>query len=389
MIHFTQSPAKRAYLSSLGIGSELRQVELYGAGEIKAKWGLPLGEIAMTNDMFLIVQGAPAASYFGSCNFVKHWLGKVEKECAHLGVEMCDQCQGLFSSDSSLLSQIKVGAQDKMQRTILQVYLVGEDYRIYRTRQGVYVNFADCRLRERKQRKNYAEVCDRLCNLRFLTGQIARWPSFIHNWLQRSGGFYDHQIAEAIHLALQENVDDANKILDRGLKLAENRLTNENRVRYLFSCLLVALIPAVLLWWQYPRGSTPPSGSWSLFLAAGAGALGAVFSIGMRILDLDLHPCQQTVMNYIMGGLRVLIGFTAGALILLLVAHTVIGKGIISLFESASITDWHSIVLLGFLGGFAERLVPLLLGKLERGAGAESKSTTSKPRVSLAEGRPA
>jgi hypothetical protein len=189
-----------------GIGPELRQVELYGAGEIKAKWGLSLGEIAMTNDMFLIVQGASAASCFGSCNFVKHWLGKVDGiERAHLGVEMCDQCQGLFSSGSSLLSQIKVGAQDKMQQTILQVYLAGEDYRIYRTCQGVYVNFADCRLRERKQRKNYAEVSDRLCNLRFLTSQLAQWwPSFIQNWLQKSGGFYDHQIAEAIHLALQE-----------------------------------------------------------------------------------------------------------------------------------------------------------------------------------------
>jgi hypothetical protein len=341
--------------------------------------------------MFLIVQGASAASCFGSCNFVKHWLGKVEGiERAHLGVEMCDQCQGLFSSGSSLLSQIKVGAQDKMQKTILQVYLAGEDYRIYRTCQGVYVNFADCRLRERKQRKNYAEVCDRLCNLRFLTSQLARWwPFFIQNWLQRSGGFYDHQIAEAIHLALQENVDDANKILDRGLKLAENRLTNENRVRYLFAYLFFALIPAVLLWCLYPRGSTSPPSLWFLFLAGGAGAIGAVFSIGMRILDLDLHPCQQTVMNYIMGGLRVLIGFTAGALILLLATHTEIGKGIISLFDPPPITDWHSIALLGFLGGFAERLVPLLLGKLERGAGADSKSTTAKPRVSLAEGRSA
>src|SRR6516225_3245627 len=54
VIHFTQPPAKRAYLSPLGVGPELRQVELYGAGEIKAKWGPPLGEIAMTNDMFLI-----------------------------------------------------------------------------------------------------------------------------------------------------------------------------------------------------------------------------------------------------------------------------------------------------------------------------------------------
>lgn len=333
---------------------------------------------------FVMVQDESTASDFGTCSFVKHWCEKVDRtEPAHLGVEMCGHCHGLFSQDSSLLSQIKVDAIDKMQQAILQVYLAGEDYKIYRTCQGVHVHFADCRLRERKQRKNYAEVSDRLCYLRFLTSQIARWP-FIQNWLQKSGSFYDHQIAEAICLALQENVQETKQILDRGRELAENRLTNENRARYLLSCLLVALIPTVVLWWLYPWASTTPSDLWAVFLAAGAGATGAVFSIGMRILHLELHPCQQSVMNYIMGGLRVLIGFTAGALILLLVTHTDIGKGITSLLEPPTIADWHSIALLGFLGGFAERLVPLLLGKLEK-ATVDSKSTTTKPGLSLAE----
>jgi Co/Zn/Cd efflux system component len=74
------------------------------------------------------------------------------------------------------------------------------------------------------------------------------------------------------------------------------------------------------------------------------------------------------VMNYIMGSLRVLTGFTAGVLLLLLITHTVLGKAIQALFEPESAVDWQSISLVGFLGGFAERLVPSLLATFERRA---------------------
>src|SRR5262249_46463526 len=100
------------------------------------------------------------------------------------------------------------------------------------------------------------------------------------------------------------------------------------------------------------------------------GAGGAVFSIALRIQELNLEPCTQSVMNYVMGALRVLTGFTAGGIILLLINGTGLGDGILSLFKSVpmdSLTDqsWKCIVLVGFLAGFAERLIPSLLQTLE------------------------
>jgi hypothetical protein len=322
---------------------------------------------------------------FGSCTFVTGWYQKINTQedpagkrtnskIPDLQSETCPKCYGMFSSSTALLPRIVLGATDKMGQTIRQVYLSGEDYTIYRTGQGVNVNFGDCRAREREQRARYEQISPQLCRLRFLTRQMAHW--FTRGRFIKHGGFYDHQIATAIYLALQEKPDEANQILDTGIALAEERVTNENRVRYLLACLLVGLIPGLALSLLKGAGRLPLDAvSVPYLMAAAAGAAGAVFSIALRVQDLDLKPFAQSVMNYVMGALRVLTGFVTGAIILLIINSTVFGEGIAKLFESPvtelSAQSWRCIVLVGFLGGFAERLVPSLLktfqSRLENG----------------------
>ena len=296
---------------------------------------------------------------FGSCTFVAEWYRKMNEQetpvgpagatiVSELRAEACPKCHGLFSNTSSLLPRIVLGRMDKLGHTIRQVYLSGEDYKIYRTRQGVNVNFADCREREREQRADYAAISQKLCRLRFLTSQMARWI-FSERRSLRSGGFYDHQIAEAIHLALQGKATEARQILDTGLTLAEERLTNENRVRYLVACLLVGLAPAVGLWMLYQTEHLSPGSIWMPYLiGAAAGATGAVFSIALRVQDLDLKPFAQSVMNYVMGALRVLTGFVAGATILFIINGTVLGEGIVKVLTSPmselSVESWKCIL---------------------------------------------
>jgi hypothetical protein len=310
---------------------------------------------------------------FGACEFVKEWHEKINKINEYES-KICDQCRGLYSKDLTLLSQIKIGSIDKLQNSILQIYLCGEDYKIYRTRQGVNIHFSDCRRREREQRAKYEQIFNKLSYLRFLTSQMFRVPlsdrlSISGGRMRRSGGFYDNQIAEAICLSMEERIKEANETLDRGIDLASSRNTNENRIRYIAACLAVALLLVLPLWLLYLLSSkwplpSPPD-SHHLLLAAGVGALGAVFSISTRVQKLKLHPCEQSVMNYIMGALRVLIGFASGALIFLLATRTEVGKPITALFDPKLTDSWHGIALLGFFGGFAERLVPFLLGKLD------------------------
>jgi len=309
----------------------------------------------------------------GCCTFVKEWYEGIAAQKPgknRLSTKICDRCHGLFTSSTSLLPNMKLKSRDKMGETIKQMYPSGEDFAIYRTRQGVIINFADCRAREREQRKQYAVISEKLCRLRFLTSQMAGWLGLKR--LSRTGGFYEHQIAEAIYLVMQGKPDQAGELLDLGLKLANERLTNENRVRYLIACLATAVIPA--LFWGAVHLGFITFANWQVyspyFLSGLAGAVGAVFSIALRIQQLNLEPCAQSVMNYVMGALRILTGFTGGAIILLIINGTGLGDGILSLFKSIrmdSVTDasWKCIVLVGFLAGFAERLIPSLLQTLE------------------------
>ena len=159
--------------------------------------------------------------------------------------------------------------------------------------------------------------------------------------------------------------DRASEILCDGVRLAEDRLTNENRIRYLVACLAACLAIALISGWAL--WLLPSTHDWAPYLLGGAaGAAGAVFSIATRVRDFNLNPCSRSVMNYVMGWLRVLIGFVAGAIILFTINGAAFGKGIAAFFSTEKLTpltdqNWICIALIGFLGGFAEQLVPNLL----------------------------
>jgi len=74
----------------------------------------------MPNDTRITILSAPqsADADLGTCDFVEHWCKKVEGKTAVTAddVEICGVCHSLFSSDSLLLSQIKVGAPDKLEQ---------------------------------------------------------------------------------------------------------------------------------------------------------------------------------------------------------------------------------------------------------------------------------
>jgi hypothetical protein len=321
---------------------------------------------------------------FGFCTFAKSWYQKVNTQ-ENKEPAICPKCSGKFDCKTILLSSIGLNHLDKKGERIQQIYRAEEDYTIYRTRQGVNVHFADCRAREREQRKSYSQLSGRLCHLRFLTRQMARW--WVFSRFSRTGGFYDFQIAEAINLTLQKRYDPANEILGEGLHMAEEKLIAENQIRYLVACLLASVVLAGVPWLLGYLNFTDPD-RWTPYLvAAVAGAVGAVFSIAQRVWKLDLKPCTQSVMNYVMGSLRVLLGFVAGVIILLIINCTMLGKGFLGLFNPPSMTRlasnaWTFIALAGFLGGFAERLVPSLLRSLETRKAIDDRGTPKKTQTS-------
>lgn len=282
--------------------------------------------------------------------------------------QSCARCAAVFDKDWMPLADLQLGGKDKLGYRVVEVYGRTDEYAVYRSTHGVHVHFADCREREREQRANLMPIQTRLCRLRYLSGQML-WDMLLQGG---QGGFYDHEIAEAIALAIQRRQGDADGILATGEAQATDRLESENRIAYFLACLVsTVLFIGVLL--AFGLGAEGGDRVWRAYAAAAAfGAVGATFSIGARVNDLSLKPCQQSILNYAMGVLRVLIGATAGSLILLICTGSVIGEPVVKVLEkfsgelstlgALSGTTWMWIGLLGLLGGFAERLVPDLLG---------------------------
>jgi hypothetical protein len=116
-----------------------------------------------------------------------------------------------------------------------------------------------------------------------------------------------------------------------------------------------------------------------LYAIAGIfGATGAVLSIATRLQAFQLQPCNQSNMNYWMSAVRVGIGVVAG-MVFLLFAPTVLGDPLMHLVPGwqtpPQLVQPQAAAALGFVAGFAERLVPNIL----RWTGAQFESSVGTP----------
>ena len=138
----------------------------------------------------------------------------------------------------------------------------------------------------------------------------------------------------------------------------------------------------------------------SYVLAGMFGAIGAVFSIAMRVQTLELVPCRESSMNTRMGSLRILIGFLAGSSLLLLLASGIVrvfpatgqqsfgqSFGMKSFGQSFGMSDWPLVAVIGLFSGFAERMVPNLLRRVSETVEpvAQATATTAATTKSYSE----
>ena len=101
-----------------------------------------------------------------------------------------------------------------------------------------------------------------------------------------------------------------------------------------------------------------------LWLAAKAGLIGASFSIALAIRGRTVALDTELLDNVTDGTLRLLIGVISAGVLLLLFASGIVPNLKIgdAIFSGGTLT-WQTVLLVGFVGGFMERLVPDLLEK--------------------------
>jgi hypothetical protein len=273
------------------------------------------------------------------------------------------------------LSRLKIGSPDKLGNIVQEILWLGAEYAIYRSNKGVYVHFSDCPEKEEEQRQRFTEICPELCELRYLTTQMGTSKMFPHRiakwWRQlaandlptpseRRYALFEQNMAQALMLIMEKKTEPAKEIAQQALAMAVERVTNDNTVRYLrasLGCAAVFLLIGFFLLYLDLAGSS------YYIISCMFGSIGAIFSIATRLQAFELKPCNESTMNYWMSAIRVGMG-VVGALVLLLLASTTIGETIIKQLIGSDVktgVPWQTAAILGFLAGFAERLVPNLL----------------------------
>jgi hypothetical protein len=315
-----------------------------------------------------------------------------------------------------LLRHLTPGKADRLGNQIKEILWFGTNYAIYRTDKGIHVQFSDCPKEEERQRKQFTTISAYLCELRFLTRDMMK-TLFIAN----KRGLFEHNMAEAIMLLMEDQVDSAERLARHTLAMAVQRVSNDNTIRYVGACLgcFAVWIGACLIFlWsakvtQFLSSRIDNLDTFHFFVTCSLfGGAGAVFSIATRLETFKLRPCTGSRMNYLMAGIRVGMGVVA-SIVLLLFAVTLYRNMLVPntaswihppnayggfspdsaswIFQpnGASWEPWERVAILGFIAGFAERLIPNLLlqtinkmqitdGTPVQAAGSEARAETRK-----------
>ena len=257
-------------------------------------------------------------------------------------------------------------------------------YAVYRTADRVMVHYADDPDKASTQRTN-------LSGLNPLRGEI---NSLIDGWransrerLRAKAKRYDRGVADALIVALENDAASADLVLKDVRQRIIDERTSWARFLYLMVASSVALGVVVLLWASSALSDTlvaqPAAAVKLMLLAAGAGAVGAFFSIAVAIRKRTVLTDLRQRDNAADAVLRVLIGVIGAALLICLLlanaATITIGSASFGgdMFGQGA-RAWILVVIAGFAAGFSEQLVPDLLAKSALGTSTDEAAQTAR-----------
>ena len=324
------------------------------------------------------------------------------------------------------LSALRTNGRDKRDRRVLDVLWAVEDFKIYKTAQGISPHFSDDPETAREQRNRYLALGSELARVNLLIDLLprpvaldpGRWRATLTGagaepLHDRARAYYERELARGIAQALLGQPEQGKETLAALAGRLEKRLRNRGRVAYFGMCLGlavgIALLASYALAW--PVGLNLPE----LSLAAIMGSLGAVLSTAAGLRSLQLDASAMSVMNFVYGVQRMIVGvlgavvlylaMRAGVVLDLLPFAVETGQATAGAGADAAGTagaggagaggadggmqplDHYKLAFLSVLAGFSERLVPNLLDRNANGNGEGGPPTGGAHAPVGAEGR--
>jgi hypothetical protein len=267
------------------------------------------------------------------------------------------------------IKDIQVNKSDARGLLITHVYAVQSDeYAVYKSGQ-VMVQFADDPEKAQIQRKS-------ILSLSPARGEL---NSLLQGF--KSHEECDHQLAYALQLALDGDVEGAKATIAATKTFVLAKRAAKGRFQYLKWSYGAAAVLIGLLFLA-SRAYPFPDTSSDLWLAGKAGLIGAVFSIALAIRGRTVALDTELLDNVTDGVLRLSIGVIAAGVLLLLLACGILPSLTLgeAKFTGSGLT-WKTVLVIGFVAGFLERLVPDLLEKKNSQANGSNTTLSAAPAV--------
>lgn len=274
-----------------------------------------------------------------------------------IGPHLGEQAQkGASVRPSRLVDEIVCGGLDLRGLRITKVYARQEgEYAIYKAGGDVMIQYADSARCAAEQRKKILKLGTAKADLNALLAGMR----------ERKREIYDTRMATALQQCLDDPADgSAREIMSKAYADALIQRSADGRIQYLIGAAVTASLGFAVMTVAQDHLMPFQAAADNLWLAGRAGVLGALLSIGIgirnRTVAIDLYPMS----NVAEGALRLAIGcICAGFLLMGLTSGIfpevragdtrLVGEGM----------SWQAVIVVGFVAGFLERLVPDLLEK--------------------------
>jgi hypothetical protein len=255
------------------------------------------------------------------------------------------------------VEDIVVDGFDGRNRQIRDVFHKRRKYAIYEAGGRVMIQFSDSEEEADRQIASIAELFPRRDKLEYLVAAMRSKQVHKQNC-------YQAQIAEALRLGLENQMEVARRTLQGALENCMDIRETHGRISYMaLAGLSGGLLAAILFYFAYELGTAKGEGL--MLLASGGGALGALLSVAVAIRGRTVAIDGDWFANMLDGALRIVIGMISGGVLYLFMASGIVSD--VKLGDTTALTgakmNWHVALLIGFAAGFVERLLPNLLDK--------------------------
>jgi hypothetical protein len=255
------------------------------------------------------------------------------------------------------VADIRKNQQDSRGEKIEFVFCRRRDcFAIYRSSGRIMVQYADKETEAKQQVVNIAELLPLRDRLQYLVSDLD------------SPHAYQWQIAESLRLGLDGQTDAAKSTMQAAIDNIIAKRVSDGRTAYLLYAGLLVIVAIVLLgavaaaMW-FVEQSTPEfrASLGYLILATASGAMGAMLSTAIALRARTVATDGSRKSNIVDSAIRIMIGVISAAVLYLLLDSELLAKFSLSTRSMGSEVLWKAALLIGFLAGFLERLVPDLL----------------------------